>query len=149
MFFNSLTRTRVMKTHIINIKHMCSALMVVVHIKEVAGVKVVVSRPSPADAYSRSRMFNLPWHLLLLPEITLLFSRSKHVLAALPFCRGCCCSLAYFGNGRCNLNEKRRRGRNSCFVRVIPIGCACHWLCPGRTARRAVSVPRQASDQLI
>lgn len=149
MFFNSLTRTRVRKTHIINTKHMCSALMAVVHFKEVAGVKVVVSRPSPADTYSRSRMFNLPWHLLLLPEITLLFSRSKHVLAALPFCRECCCSPAYFGQGRCNLNEKGRRGRNRCPVPVIPVACACRWLCPGRAARRAMSIPRQPSHQLI
>lgn len=57
----------------------------VVHIKEAAGTKVVVLRPSPADAYSWSRMFNLPWHLLLLPEITLWFPGSQCALVALYF----------------------------------------------------------------
>lgn len=85
--------------------------MFMVHIKEVAGTEVVVSRLSPANADLQSRMFNLPWHFLLLPKITLLFSRSQCVLAALDFCRVHCCSPVYFGNGRCKLGAKEEGGK--------------------------------------
>lgn len=45
-----------------------------VHIKEVAGTGVVISRLSPADADLQSWMFSLPWHFLLLPKITVVLS---------------------------------------------------------------------------
>lgn len=88
-----------------------------------------------SDAYSWSRMFNLTWHLLLLPKITLWFPGSHCALVALLFWGFFCVFFCFFAGCivtvQCTLvvadATSMWRERGDRILALIPITHGCQW----------------------